>query len=100
MKIIYRTLSFRDTGPTIVYKEVANCIMMVINNVLLITTNLGLTLTGQTVSLILSTCVGSKPPRYIKGCACNIGVMKEFSFDCEKSDCVCQARYKNHASLK
>ena len=52
----------------------------VINNVLLITTNLGLTLTGQTVSLILSTCVGSIP-RYMKGCACNIEIMKKKSFE-------------------
>ena len=79
MKIIYRTLSFRDTEP-IVYKEVVTA-SGVIDNVLLITTNLGLTLTGQTVSLILSTGVGSRPPRYIKGCACNIEIMKKISFE-------------------
>ena len=78
MKIIYRTLSFRDTEP-IVNKEVVTA-SGVINNVLLITTNLGLTLTGQTVSLILSICVGSLP-RYMKGCACNIEIMKIFSFE-------------------
>ena len=55
-----------------------------INIVLLITTNLGLTLTGQTISLIVSTGgVGSLPPRYMKGCAwaCNIEIMEEFPFE-------------------
>ena len=68
----------------ILYIKKLQTASLVINNVLLITTNLGLTLTGQTVSLILSTGVGSRPPRYIKGCACNIEIMKVFSFESAK----------------